>query len=123
MGGGATSARLTRDRERTPRLCLSPTPSPTVGLSGPAQQRRWLLLGATVAGHAIKHFFAAGLFIVLPELKAGLDLSNAQVGALSTARNLAGGLANVPAGFVADRWPERRAEILGLSIAGIGVFA
>ncbi|GIW06556.1 MAG: MFS transporter [Dehalococcoidia bacterium] len=94
-----------------------------IARSETANRQRWLLLATTVVGHAVKHFFAAGLFIILPELKAGLELSNAQVGVLSTARNLAGGLANVPAGFLADRWPERRAEILGLSIAGIGVFA
>lgn len=84
---------------------------------------RWLLLATTVVGHGIKHFFAAALFLIIPELKASLDLSNAQVGVLSTARNLAGGVANVPAGFVADRWPERRAGVLGLSLLSIGIFA
>ncbi|MCS6800737.1 MAG: MFS transporter [Chloroflexota bacterium] len=97
--------------------------SPTLAPSETAAPRRWLVLSTTVLGHAIKHFFAAGLFVIIPELKAGLDLSNAQVGALSTARNLAGGLANLPAGFIADRWPERRAETLGVSLAAIGVFA
>jgi MFS family permease len=97
--------------------------APTTTPSNAIGRQRWLLLSTTVVGHAIKHFFAAGLFLIIPELKASLDLSNAQIGVLSTARNLAGGVANIPAGFVADRWPARRAEVLGLSLLGIGVFA
>ncbi len=81
-----------------------------------------LLLVAMVTGHAIKHVFNAGFFVVLPELKAGLDLSNAGIGTMSTVRNVAGGLTNLPAGFVADRYPRRAALILALSMVLIGVF-
>ncbi|MFN8533620.1 MAG: MFS transporter [Dehalococcoidia bacterium] len=102
---------------------MSVAASPTSSLSTSHERQRRVLLATTIVGHGIKHFFAAGLFIILPELKAGLDLTNAQVGVLSTARNLSGGVSNLPAGFVADRFPERRAEILGLSLAGIGLFA
>ena len=86
-----------------------------------ARQRTVLLLVA-VAGHGIKHLFNAAFFVLLPELKASLGLSNTQVGVLATFRNVIGGLANLPAGFVADRFRQRRALILGLSIAFTGVF-
>jgi predicted MFS family arabinose efflux permease len=86
-------------------------------------RQRLTLLVATVAGHGVKHLFNSAFFILLPEIKTGLMLSNTQVGTLSTVRNIAGGLFNIPAGFTADRFSRWRAEILGLSIALIGIFA
>ena len=85
--------------------------------------QRATLLVTTVAGHGIKHFFAAAFFVLLPEIKTSLALTNVEVGLMSTARFVAGGVANLPAGFIADRFSRYRAEILGLSIATIGVFA
>ena len=85
-------------------------------------RQRATLLAVTVAGHALKHMFNSAFFVLLPEIKTGLALSNVQVGTLSTVRNFAGGLSNLPAGFVGDRFSEKRAGLLGLSIATIGVF-
>lgn len=84
--------------------------------------QRLTLLTAAVAGHGVKHLFNAAFFVLLPEIKASLALSNTQVGVLSTFRYTVGGLANLPAGFVADRFKQRRALILGLSVMLIGVF-
>jgi len=50
-----------------------------------------------------------------------MNLSNRQIGLLSTSRMFGGGIANVPAGYVADRYPGRFAQILGLSVSFIGV--
>ena len=83
-------------------------------------QRQTLLITA-VAGHGIKHMMNAAFSVLLPELKMGLELTNTQVGVLSTSRFFAGGLANFPAGYIADRFTSLRAIVLGLSIAGIGV--
>ena len=85
--------------------------------------QRITLLVVAVAGHGLKHMFNAAFFILLPEIKAGLGLSNTQVGTLSTFKNIAGGLANIPAGFTGDRFAHRRAEILGLSIILVSAFA
>ncbi|MBF8267482.1 MAG: hypothetical protein HW388_990 [Dehalococcoidia bacterium] len=79
---------------------------------GITQRQRLTLLMVVVAGHGLKHMFNAAFFILLPQIKAGLGLSNTQVGTLSAFRGIAGGLANVPAGFVGDRFAKRRAEIL-----------
>ena len=89
----------------------------------PAKRQRLTLLIVTVAGHGLKHIFSSAFFILIPEIKAGLGLSNTQVGTLSTVRGIAGGLANVPAGFTADRFAKRRAAILGGSIILVSVFA
>ncbi|MBI4236102.1 MAG: MFS transporter [Chloroflexi bacterium] len=86
------------------------------------QGQRATLLSVAVVGHAIKHVFASSFFVLLPEIKAGLALSNTQVGVLSAVRFMVGGLTNLPAGFVGDRFHARRALILGLSIALIGLF-
>ena len=83
-------------------------------------QRRTLLITA-VTGHGIKHLMNAAFAVLLPELKTGLGLTNTQVGVLSTSRFLTGGLANFPAGYVADRFTKLRAIVLGISIAGIGI--
>ncbi|MBI4328892.1 MAG: MFS transporter [Chloroflexi bacterium] len=86
-----------------------------------ARQRLTLLLVA-VTGHAVKHLFNAAFFVLLPEIKAELALSNVQVGTLSTLRNIAGGVANLPAGFLADRFGRSRPLILGASIVLVGLF-
>ena len=94
-------------------------PTPTSAITG---RQRGTLLAVTVAGHALKHLLNSAFFVLLPEIKTGLVLSNVQVGTLSTVRNFAGGLSNLPAGFVGDRFSEKRAGLLGISIATIGVF-
>ena len=85
-------------------------------------QRRTLLVVA-VAGHGLKHLFNAAFFVLLPEIKAGLGLTNSQIGILSTSRNVLGGITNIPAGYAGDRMSAHRAEILGASIIFLGIFA
>ena len=85
--------------------------------------QRLTLLIVAVAGHGLKHAFNAAFFVLLPEIKAGLGLNNAQVGLMSTFRNLAGGLANIPAGYTGDRFANQRAEVLGLTMILVAVFA
>jgi FSR family fosmidomycin resistance protein-like MFS transporter len=87
------------------------------------KRQRGVLLATTVAGHGLKHLFSAAFFVLLPEIKTSLGLTNVEVGLMSTARFVSGGIANLPAGFIADRFSRWRAEILGTSIALIGVFA
>ena len=87
-----------------------------------AGQRRTLLVVA-VAGHGLKHLFNAAFFVLLPEIKTGLGLTNSQIGILSTFRNVLGGITNIPAGYAGDRLSAHRAEILGGSIIFLGIFA
>lgn len=85
-----------------------------------AGERR-LLLVSTVAGHAFKHLLSASLYVMIPEIKTTLGLSNAEVGLLSSVRNLTSGVVNIPAGFVADRYPQRCAAFLGIILLSIGI--
>ena len=73
-------------------------------------------------GHGVKHMFNSGFFIVLPELKSALGLSNSAVGTLSTFRGMGNGLGNFPAGYLADRYSDHWRAILGVSILAVGVF-
>ena len=88
----------------------------------PAEPGNMVLGSVLVLGHAVKHVFNAGFFIVLPELQLQLGLSNAAIGTLATIRNAGGGLANIPAGYIADRYSDRWPTILAISIALVGVF-
>ncbi len=82
-----------------------------------------MLLGSVlVLGHAVKHVFNSGMFIILPELQIHMGLSNAAVGTLSTIRNAGSGMANLPAGYMADRFSSRWRTILAVAITLVGVF-
>lgn len=79
------------------------------------------LLVGVVAGHAIKHVFNSGFYVLLPEIKAALGLSNAAIGTLSTVRAITGGLANAPAGYLADRYAPHMAVMLAGIFVIIGL--
>lgn len=94
--------------------------------SGPgakvAPPHPWLLMVVLVVGHAIKHMYNAGFFIILPEIQRDMNLSNTALGTLSTARSITGSVANLPAGFVADRFSHRWPAILGVAMVIVGIF-
>ncbi len=86
-------------------------------------KQRTRLLVTNVVGHGIKHALNAIFPVLVPEIKNALDLTNAQVGLLTTTRQALGGIANLPAGYAGDRYGKQRAGILGLCLALIGVFS
>jgi MFS family permease len=81
-----------------------------------------VLASVLVAGHAVKHTYNSGFFLILPEIARELSLSNTSIGFLNTARSFAGSGANLPAGFVADRFSNRWGRILGGAMITIGIF-
>lgn len=81
-----------------------------------------VLATVLVVGHAVKHTYNSGFFLILPEIARALNLSNTSVGLLNTARSFAGSGSNLPAGFVADRFSHHWGRILGLAMIVIGVF-
>lgn len=86
------------------------------------QTGRMMLAVAAVSGHAAKHLMNAAFFVLLPEVKVGLGLTNAGIGTISAIRNIAGGLVNAPAGFAADRYQSQGATTLGITIILVGIF-
>ena len=89
---------------------------------GQAEPKPMVMGFVLTLGHGVKHMFNSGFFIVLPELKSALGLSNSAVGTLSTFRGMGNGLGNFPAGYLADRYSDHWRAILGVSILAIGVF-
>src|SRR4029450_2218564 len=75
-----------------------------------------------VAGHAVKHIYNSGFFLILPEIARAFSLNNTSVGFINTARSFAGSGTNLPAGFVADRFSNRWGMTLGTAMITIGVF-
>jgi len=79
-----------------------------------------------VLGHAIKHIYNSGLqTILLPEIKIGLGLSATQFGSLAFSRDATGWVTTMGAGYLADRFANQAALMLGasLSLLGLAYFA
>jgi len=98
------------------------TPHTQVPVSAASPTSRAMLAVAIVAGHAVKHLLNAGFFVLLPEVKVGLGLTNAGIGTIAATRNVASGLTNLPAGFAADRFQGQGATMLGIIIILVGLF-
>ena len=73
------------------------------------------------AGHAVKHFYQASLLMLLPDIKAGLGLSDLAIGGIVGTRQVASGAANVPAGILTDMFRRRVALMLTFSMACLTV--
>ena len=93
--------------------------SPTTPQS--SNEGRTLLAATTVSGHGLKHLYAAAFMIVLPEIKAGLMLSNLAAGALVSARDVSAGVSTMPSGFLADRFSSKWSIILTISLALLAI--
>jgi MFS family permease len=83
-------------------------------------KERLRLLWVLTAGHFIIHWFQQFYPVLLPALKSGLNLTNVQVGALTSAQQLVVGLGQLPLGMVADSFVRHRGTILALSLVSMG---
>ena len=80
------------------------------------------LAATVVLGHAIKHIYNSGLqTILLPEMKIGLGLSATQFGSLAFSRQATGWVTTMGAGYLGDRFANRAALMLGVSLSLMGV--
>ncbi len=83
------------------------------------RERVWLL-GVLTAGHFVIHWFQQFYPVILPAIKSGLNLTNVEVGALTSAQQVVVGLGQLPFGMVADSMVRHRATILALSLVSMG---
>ena len=79
----------------------------------------WLLAGVTGA-HAVSHFLSQAFLVALPTLRDELGINAVQIGALMSAREVAGGLVSLPGGILCDR-TRRLGLVLATTMAGFGV--
>ena len=82
------------------------------------KERIWLL-GVLTAGHFVIHWFQQFYPVILPAIKSGLNLTNVEVGALTSAQQVVVGLGQLPFGMVADSMVRRRGAILALSLVSM----
>ena len=83
-------------------------------------KERVRLLGVLTAGHFVIHWFQQFYPVILPALKSGLNLTNVEVGALTSAQQVVVGLGQLPAGMAADSMVRHRGAILALSLVAMG---
>src|SRR5438270_12323379 len=89
--------------------------------AGGEDATRARLAAAVVASHALKHLLTSGLpSVLMPEIKAGLGLSDTQVGSLSSVQQVSGWFATMGAGYLGDRFTKKTGIMLGLSLAITG---
>ena len=86
-------------------------------------RRNVQVLALVGSGHAVSHLYLLALPPLFPLLRDDLGASYAALGLLVTAFNIATGAAQIPAGFLVDRFGARRLLLLGLGIMGAAITA
>ncbi len=83
------------------------------------------IMGLVCTGHFLSHFYAFCLPPLFPFLNADLGLSYTALGALLTLRGLATSVAQLPAGFVVDRFGAKMVLMAGLllTVVSYALFA
>lgn len=79
-----------------------------------------LLIWLTV-GHVVIHWYANILFLVLPFIKNDLDLSNVQIGTITTASVGVTGILTLLSGYIADSFRKQVPLILAVAILTFGL--
>ena len=93
-----------------------------IQVSPEIKEGRNQLAVTVVLGHAIKHIYNSGLStILLPEIKLGLGLTGTQLGTLAFTRQLTGWFTTVAAGYLGDRFANKAALMLGISMTLMGL--
>jgi MFS transporter, FSR family, fosmidomycin resistance protein len=86
-------------------------------------RRNVQVLALVGSGHAVSHLYLLALPPLFPLLREDLGASYAALGFLVATFNVATGAAQIPAGFLVDRFGARRLLLLGLAIMGAAMMA
>ncbi|MCI0869033.1 MAG: MFS transporter [Chloroflexi bacterium] len=92
-------------------------------LAGPADIRRkgWFRISGLAMGHTLFHWFIQSFVVALPEIQAAFGLTGVGVGGVLTVRELASGLATLPAGVAVDVIRRHWGALLAVCIGGLGL--
>ena len=74
-----------------------------------------------IGAHGLEHMYGHSFAVLVTEIYKDLGLDPIQAGVLSAVRQLTGGLTSVSSGFLVDMFEHRRAQVLAVSMALIGV--
>ena len=80
------------------------------------------IMATTVIGaHTLEHMYGRGFLVLIPAIYVAMGLNPIQAGLLDGVRQLAGGATSMTGGFFVDIFQHRRAQVLTLSLALIGI--
>ena len=80
------------------------------------------IMATTVIGaHTLEHMYGRGFLVLIPAIYVAMGLNPIQAGLMDGVRQLAGGATSMTGGFFVDLFQHRRAQVLTLSLALIGV--
>ena len=85
-----------------------------------APRRDLKVLSLVCGGHFMSHFYMMVLPPLFPFINQDLGLSYVELGVLLTARYVATGVAQIPIGFLVDRFGAKIMLILGLMLTVLG---
>ncbi len=91
------------------------------GLAAQVGRERLRFLGFITLAHLAIHWFMQLITMLLPTLKAGMGLSDVQVGGLSSMRMFGQAALDVPSGIIADTWVRLRGLIVTSSLVCMGL--
>ena len=86
----------------------------------PVKPRPSAVLGLAAGAHFVHDGFSDILYVLLPLWAREFGLTFAQVGLIRTVYSGAMALFQIPAGFLAERWTERRVLAAGTAVTGLG---
>ncbi|HEY7650212.1 MAG TPA: MFS transporter, partial [Methylomirabilota bacterium] len=81
------------------------------------------VLASTSSIHVLHDGFSDIIYVFLPLWAAEFGLSFAQVGVIRTFYSAGMALFQIPAGFLAERWGERRLLVAGTAVTALGFMA
>ena len=79
----------------------------------------WLMVGIS-AGHGIKHFGQGALLVMMPFIRSAYGIGDVAYGTIFSLSSISSGIANVPAGMLADMYRKRVAWLLTISMLMVG---
>jgi FSR family fosmidomycin resistance protein-like MFS transporter len=74
-----------------------------------------------ISAHGLEHMYGRSFLVLIPAIYVALGLTPIQAGMLDAVRQLSSGITSMSGGFFVDIFQHRRAHVLSLSMAMIGI--
>ncbi len=88
---------------------------------GPKRTKDPIMATTVIGAHTLEHMYGRGFLVLITAIYVALGLNPIQAGLMDGVRQLAGGATSMSGGFFVDIFQHRRAQVLTLSLALIGV--
>ena len=88
---------------------------------GPRRTKDSIMATTVIGAHTLEHMYGRGFLVLITAIYVALGLNPIQAGLIDGVRQLAGGATSMSGGFFVDIFQHRRAQVLTISLALIGV--